>query len=62
MSHATLLDALDTGAVWSIARGLARNVAAYKGYLAACDQTRRNISTAAAVSARKPWRNSRGST
>jgi Fic family protein len=42
MSHATLLDALDTGAVWSVARGLARNVASYKGHLAACDQTRRN--------------------
>jgi Fic family protein len=42
MSHATLLDALDTGAVWSVARGLARNVTAYKGHLAACDQTRRN--------------------
>lgn len=42
MSHATLLDALDTGAVWSIARGLARNVDAYKTHLAACDQTRRN--------------------
>ena len=42
MSHATLLDALDTGAVWSIARGLARNVAAYKAHLAACDQPRRN--------------------
>ena len=42
MSHGTLLDALDTGAVWSIARGLARNVDAYKGHLAACDQTRRN--------------------
>lgn len=42
MSHATLLDALDTGAVWSVARGLARNVAAYKAQLAACDQTRRN--------------------
>jgi Fic family protein len=42
MSHATLLEALDTGAVWSIARGLARNVDAYKGHLAACDQTRRN--------------------
>jgi Fic family protein len=42
MSHATLLDALDTGAVWSVARGLARNVAAYKRHLAACDQTRRN--------------------
>ncbi len=42
MSHATLLDARDTGAVWSVARGLARNVAAYKGHLTACDQTRRN--------------------
>ena len=42
MSHATLLDTLDTGAVWSIARGLARNVDAYKRHLAACDQTRRN--------------------
>jgi Fic family protein len=42
MSHATLLDALDTGGVWSVARGLARNVASYKGHLAACDQTRRN--------------------
>ncbi|MEA3151071.1 MAG: hypothetical protein QOD56_2010, partial [Gammaproteobacteria bacterium] len=30
------------GAVWSIARGLARNVNAYKGHLAACDLTRRN--------------------
>ena len=42
MSHATLLDALDTGAVWSIARGLARNVDAYKEHLAACDQPRRD--------------------
>jgi Fic family protein len=42
MSHATLLESLDTGAVWSVARGLARNVSAYKGHLAACDQTRRN--------------------
>ncbi len=42
MSHATLLEVLDTGAVWSVTRGLARNVAAYKGHLAACDQTRRN--------------------
>jgi len=42
MSHATLLDALDTGGVWSIARGLARNVDAYKGHLAACDLPRRN--------------------
>jgi Fic family protein len=42
ISHATLLEALDTGAVWSIARGLARSVDAYRGHLAACDQTRRN--------------------
>jgi len=42
MSHATLLEALDTGAVWSIARGLARNVDSYKAHLAACDMTRRN--------------------
>jgi Fic family protein len=42
MSHATLLDVLDTGAVWSVARGLARSVADYKGHLASCDQTRRN--------------------
>jgi hypothetical protein len=37
-----LLEALDTGAVWSIARGLARNVEGYKVHLAACDATRRN--------------------
>jgi Fic family protein len=42
MSHAMLLKSLDTGAVWSVARGLARNVDAYKGHLAACDATRRN--------------------
>ena len=42
VSHATLLDALDTGAVWSIARGLARNVDEYKSHLAACDMPRRN--------------------
>lgn len=42
MSHATLLEALDTGAVWSIARGLARKGDDYKKHLAACDQTRRN--------------------
>jgi Fic family protein len=42
MSHAMLLETLDTGAVWSVARGLARNVDAYKGRLAACDSTRRN--------------------
>ncbi len=42
VSHATLLGALETGGVWSIARGLARNVDAYKGHLAACDMQRRN--------------------
>jgi Fic family protein len=42
MSHATLLEALDTGALWSIARGLARKVDDYKKHLAACDQARRN--------------------
>ena len=42
LSHAMLLDTLHAGAVWSIARGLARNVQAYQGHLAACDQTRRN--------------------
>jgi len=42
MSHAVLLETLDTGAVWSVARGLARNVEAYKKHLAACDRTRRN--------------------
>jgi Fic family protein len=42
MSHAMLLEALDTGAVWSAARGLARNVDRYKGHLAACDLPRRS--------------------
>lgn len=42
VSHATLLDVLDTGSVWSIARGLARNVGEYKKHLAACDLQRRN--------------------
>lgn len=42
MSHASLLEPLETGAVWSISRGLARNVDAYKAHLAACDLTRRN--------------------
>jgi Fic family protein len=42
MSHATLLCSLDTGAVWSVARGLARNVERYKELLANCDMQRRN--------------------
>jgi Fic family protein len=42
MSHAMLLETLDTGAVWSVARGLARNVSEYKSLLSKCDRTRRN--------------------
>ena len=42
MSHAMLLDSLETGGVWSVARGLARNEGAYKGHLADCDSPRRN--------------------
>jgi Fic family protein len=42
MSYATLREALRTGGIWSIARGLARNVDAYKQYLANCDLPRRN--------------------
>ncbi|HMA00310.1 MAG TPA: Fic family protein, partial [Steroidobacteraceae bacterium] len=42
MSHASLLETLDTGGIWSAARGLARNVEAYKGHLANCDLPRRN--------------------
>lgn len=42
MSHAMLLETLDTGGVWSVARGLARNVEAYKDRLAECDLPRRN--------------------
>ena len=41
MSHAMLRNALDTGGIWSIARGLARQESAYKTHLAACDQPRR---------------------
>ena len=42
MSHAILLDTLETGAVWSVARGLARNAQEYRGHLAECDFHRRN--------------------
>ena len=42
MSHAMLLESLDTGGVWSISRGLARSEDTYKGQLMACDATRRN--------------------
>jgi len=42
MSHATMLETLDTGALWSVARGLGRNAATYKQHLANCDLGRRN--------------------
>ena len=42
MSHAILLETLDTGGVWSVARGLARNVDPYKQHLMSCDRARRN--------------------
>ena len=42
MSHAMLLETLDSGAVWSVARGLARSESSYKEHLSQCDLTRRN--------------------
>ena len=42
MSHAMLLETLDTGAIWSVARGLARQETRYKELLANCDLPRRN--------------------
>jgi Fic family protein len=42
LSHAVLLETLDTGAIWSVARGLARRDREYKQHLMACDSTRRN--------------------
>lgn len=42
MTHAMLLEHLDTGALWSAARGLARSEGQYKSHLAACDLKRRN--------------------
>jgi Fic family protein len=42
MSYAMLREALDTGGLWSIARGLARSVEDYKKHLAECDLPRRN--------------------
>jgi Fic family protein len=42
MSHAMLLETLDTGAIWSIARGLARNNDDYKKHRSDCDSPRRN--------------------
>lgn len=42
VSYAMLREPLETGGVWSIARGLARNEARYKQHLASCDLRRRN--------------------
>src|ERR1039457_4034692 len=42
MSHAMMLDRLDSGAVWSVARGLARKVQEYKRLHSNCDAPRRN--------------------
>ena len=42
LSHALFLHVLDTRGIWSVARGLARNVQQYKTLLARCDETRRN--------------------
>jgi Fic family protein len=42
ISYAMLLEALDSGGIWSIARGLSRRESEYKGHLAACDLPRRN--------------------
>jgi Fic family protein len=40
MSYAQMLVNLDTGGIWSIARGLARNESTYKAHLMACDAPR----------------------
>ncbi|MCC6952545.1 MAG: Fic family protein [Deltaproteobacteria bacterium] len=40
MSHAMLLDLVETGGIWSIARGLARRESEYKTHLSNCDQPR----------------------
>jgi Fic family protein len=42
MSHAMFLETLDTGALWSVARGLGRHAEAYKRHLANCDLPRRH--------------------
>lgn len=42
MSHAMLLESLDTGGIWSVVRGLAHKVDDYKKHLSDCDSPRRN--------------------
>lgn len=41
MTYAMLRETLDTGGLWSVARGFARQEVAYKQHLMACDQPRR---------------------
>lgn len=41
-SHAQLLELIDTGGIWSVARGFARDVTRYKALLSNCDLQRRN--------------------
>lgn len=62
MSYAMLRELLDTGGVWSVARGLARNEDAYKQHLAACDYPRQgdldghgNLSERSLVNFTKFW-------
>ena len=42
ISYAMLLEALNSGGIWSIARGLSRHEKDYKAHLAACDLPKRN--------------------
>ena len=42
VSYAQLLQVLNTGGIWSVARGLARNESEYKQHLMACDHVRMN--------------------
>ena len=42
VTHAMLLETLETGGIWSAARGFARNQARYEERLARCDLPRRN--------------------
>lgn len=42
ISYAMLLEALNSGGIWSIARGLSRKEREYKSHLAACDLQKRN--------------------
>ena len=43
MSYAMLRQAMETGGLWSVARGLARQNDRYKTHLMACDQPRQGV-------------------